>query len=352
MSVEPDLAPDEPMRLQALRALNLVDTPLDERFERLTRLAKRLLDVDIVAVSLVEADRQYFKSIQGSNRCQTSRGVSFCGHAILEDEIFIVEDARADERFKDNPLVTGPPHVVFYAGVQLRSPDGFKVGMLCVNHSDTYNFTETDKNQLRDIAALVELEMQAATANAVQAALVEEVSAEQRRALIDQLTRVWNRKGILDLAEETLRQARLAGDDCGLMMLDLDKFKHINDTYGHNAGDEVLRTAAKRMLSSLRETDMVGRLGGDEFLCVLSPCDSESVAKALAERLGKAIAAEPVRTPDAHIPVSASIGVTLLPAGWGGGIEDAMEEADKAMYASKSDGRNCVSVSTSEQKAA
>jgi len=352
VNVEPELAPDEPMRLQALRALNLVDTPLDERFERLTRLAQRLLDVDIVAVSLVEADRQYFKSIQGSNTCQTSRGVSFCGHAILEDEIFIVEDARLDDRFKDNPLVKGPPHVVFYAGVQLRSPDGFKVGMLCVNHSDTYDFTETDRNQLRDIGALVELEMQAATANAVQAALVEEVSAEQRRSLIDPLTRVWNRKGILDLAEEAKRRAAETGDNCSLMVLDLNKFKHINDTYGHNAGDEVLRTVAKRMLSALRETDMVGRLGGDEFLCVLSSCESEAVAHALGERLSRKLASEPVRTPEAHLPVSASIGVTFLPAGWEGSLEDALDDADKAMYVCKKAGRKCVCASETNQKAA
>ena len=107
--IEPPLSPDEPFRLNSLRQLDLLDTPLEERFERITRLGRRLFQTPICAVSLIDADRQWFKSIQGLDAAQTSRDVSFCGHTILQHEILLVQDARLDPRFAKNPLVTGAP---------------------------------------------------------------------------------------------------------------------------------------------------------------------------------------------------------------------------------------------------
>ena len=338
----PDITPDEAMRLQALRNLRLVDTPLDERFERLTRLAKRVLDVDIVAVSLVEADRQFFKSIQGFNACETSREISFCGHAINEQDLFLIEDARKDERFADNPLVTGPPKIVFYAGVPLHSPDGFKVGTLCALHTSPKKFTETDKDQLRDIAALVELELQVAASSAVQAALVEHVSAEERRARIDPLTRLWNRHGLTEIVSDTLRHVAANRRCCALLMIDLNGFKAINDTHGHQAGDEALRITAKRLLATIRDTDIVGRLSGDEFVAVLTPCADEDAARTLAQRMANSLSSEPARIAGAAIPLRASIGAVLIPQGWAGTIDQALEHADRAMYECKRSDRNAV----------
>ena len=112
----PPLPADEPQRLAALRALDLLDTPQDERYDRLTGLARYAFDVPIALLSLVDADRQWFKSRQGLDSCETPRSVSFCGHAVLADKMFIVEDAQAGPRFADTPLVLGPSHVRFHAG--------------------------------------------------------------------------------------------------------------------------------------------------------------------------------------------------------------------------------------------
>src|SRR5262245_38724444 len=101
--IAPPLSPDEPLRLKSLRATKQLDTPLEERFERITRLARRLLQAPIAAISLVDADRQWFKSIQGGAICETDRTISFCGHTILQDEVMVIPDAREDERFSDNP---------------------------------------------------------------------------------------------------------------------------------------------------------------------------------------------------------------------------------------------------------
>ncbi|HAV63057.1 MAG TPA: GGDEF domain-containing protein, partial [Verrucomicrobiales bacterium] len=124
----PAIPANEPERLAALRALGILDTPKEERFDRLCRLAARVFDVPIAIVSLVDSNRQWFKSCIGLEATQTGRDVSFCGHAILERETLVIPDARKDARFHDNPLVTGAPHIRFYAGRIVRGPGRHNLG--------------------------------------------------------------------------------------------------------------------------------------------------------------------------------------------------------------------------------
>ena len=126
------LPADEHERLQALRELRVLDTPPEERFDRVTRIAARLLDVPIAAVSLVDENRQWLKSSIGFNTREQPRSASFCAHALLEDETLVIEDARSDPRVADNPYVVAEPFVRFYAGRLLRAPSGHKLGTLCV----------------------------------------------------------------------------------------------------------------------------------------------------------------------------------------------------------------------------
>ena len=126
--LEAPILPDEALRLETLRRLSLLDSEAEERFDRLTRMARRVFNVPIALVSLVDEDRQWFKSCAGMELSETPRDISFCGHAILGDGAFVIPDTLQDERFCDNPLVTGPPHVRFYAGCPLRGPGGRKLG--------------------------------------------------------------------------------------------------------------------------------------------------------------------------------------------------------------------------------
>ena len=151
--------PDESGRLRELWDMQLLDTPPEERFDRLTRLAQRLFDVRTTLVSLVDHDRQWFKSRQGLDALQTPRSISFCGHAILADGPFVIQDARLDPRFADNPLVTGPLAIRFYAGMPLQGPRGHKVGTLCLIDPRPREFGADDVAALRDLAALVMLEL-------------------------------------------------------------------------------------------------------------------------------------------------------------------------------------------------
>jgi PAS domain S-box-containing protein len=155
----PAIPEHEIERLQALRAFALLDTPPEERFDRLTRLAKRIFRTRIALVSLVDADRQWFKSRQGLGACETSRTLSFCGHAILGPEILEIPDASLDPRFCDNPLVTGEPRIRFYAGAPVRSADGYPLGTLCIIDDRPRTLTEDERLSLRELADCVEDEL-------------------------------------------------------------------------------------------------------------------------------------------------------------------------------------------------
>ena len=166
----PAQPPDEARRIQALRSLALLDTAAEERFDRITRTATRLFGVPIALVTLVDECRQWFKSKQGLEVDETSRDISFCGHAILGTEALVVPDAMEDARFCDNPLVTGPPHIRFYAGFPLVGPDDQKLGTLCLISPEPRSFNEADQQQLRDLAAWAEREVnQIPIANALEA---------------------------------------------------------------------------------------------------------------------------------------------------------------------------------------
>ncbi|GAA2983329.1 GAF domain-containing protein [Actinokineospora diospyrosa] len=148
----------EIQRLAAVKALRLLDTPREERFDRITRLTQRLLDVPIALVSLVDVDRQWFKSCVGLDAEQTHRSVSFCSHAIAEPTLMEIPDATADPRFADNPHVVGDPHIRFYAGQPIAGPSGHLVGTLCVVDMVVRHLDDAERELLRDLAAWVELE--------------------------------------------------------------------------------------------------------------------------------------------------------------------------------------------------
>jgi GAF domain-containing protein len=152
------LPPNETERIAALHALNILDTPPEERFDRLTRITRRAFHVPIALVSMVDTSRQWFKSSGGLSFCETSRDISFCAYAILDEDILHVENATKDERFSDNPAVKGEPKIRFYAGCPLRV-NSFKMGTLCIVDRKPRLFTEEDRQLLRDLAAIVEQEL-------------------------------------------------------------------------------------------------------------------------------------------------------------------------------------------------
>ena len=260
----PDFPQDEETRLNTLKSLDVLDTEPEERFDRLTRMSKRLFGVPIALVSLVDENRQWFKSCVGLDVSETPRDISFCGHAILGSDIFVIPDAAKDERFADNPLVVNEPKIRFYAGCPLRSHNGSKLGTLCIIDREPRNLTEEDLETLRDLASMVEREL-----------------AAVQLATLDDLTRISNRRGFLSLGQHTLNLSTRQDVPASLAFIDLNNFKPINDDYGHAEGDKALIAFTEQMKSSFRETDLFARLGGDEFVVLFSNSSRESATDAM-----------------------------------------------------------------------
>lgn len=155
----PEIPACEPGRIKALNKLCILDTPPEERFDRLTRVAKRYFQVPIALISLVDSDRQWFKSRQGLDASETPRDISFCGHAILDDKVLYIPNALEDDRFADNPLVTGPPDIRFYAGAPLHASTGERIGTLCIIDDKPRELTSEQFEVLRDLADAIETEL-------------------------------------------------------------------------------------------------------------------------------------------------------------------------------------------------
>jgi diguanylate cyclase (GGDEF)-like protein len=244
---------NEPQRLRELRSLEILDTDAEERFDRITRLARRLFDVPIALVTVVDEDRQWFKSAQGMDERETARDDSFCAYAILQNDVMLVTDATTDPRFADNRFVTADPGVRFYAGCPILGPGGTKVGTLCVIDHETRDFGTTEIESLRDLAAIVEREILSA-----------------RLAIADDLTGLSNRRGFLVLGERLVSVCERHRVPLTIAYFDLDGFKGVNDLFGHDEGDRALRNFARLLEHEVRESDLVARLGGDEFVALLT----------------------------------------------------------------------------------
>lgn len=228
-------------RLVALYNLDILDTAPSEQFDRLIRLACRLFDVPIALVSFIEDDRQWFKAKQGICFSETPRIVSFCDWTVRTGDVLVVEDASVDERFRDNPLVTGDLHIRFYAGAPLHF-EGERIGSVCVIDTSPRSLSRDQLATLSDLASIAEdllvLHKSGKEIAKTNEALTSVNTLLSRLAITDELTGLMNRRAFED--ELRHRIARADSDPFALHYIDLDHFKALNDFAGHAAGDEAL----------------------------------------------------------------------------------------------------------------
>lgn len=456
-------ADQDASRLRALAALGLIDSPREREFDALAALVAQLLDCPIGLVSLIDRDRQWIKAASGTDLVETARKDAFCNHTIACEGTFVVDDATADARFCDNPLVTAGPEIRAYAGVPIssRDPQGGRVavGAVCAIDTVPRVFTPEQRTLLAHFATLAEalfdaraLQAQAeaqsqalrrsdrlsrqaeriaemgtwrldlgddsilwsegvyrihevepgsqpplqaaldfypeharATVAGALAATIETGAAfdievdlitaqgRQRRvrsmgelelhggqptavigvcqdvterhrieeslrrsASIDELTRIANRAAFNSALEQAVEAARGGDPRLGLILIDGDHFKSINDSYGHLAGDDVLRAFGRRLQRIDPANSFAARLGGDEFgLIVKGPAAAE--IGALVERLIVDLAS-PVHAAADVIPVSATIGYACLRKE-DASVRDFIHRADIALYEAKRAGR-------------
>jgi diguanylate cyclase (GGDEF)-like protein/PAS domain S-box-containing protein len=450
------IADNEADRLKALRDLHIMATEPEPEFDAICRTATALFGMPISYVSLIEENHQWFKAKCGLDQDGTEREGAFCNYAILSDAVFVVEDAREDERFRDAPLVSQSPWVRFYAGAPLYAENGLRVGILCVLDVVPRQFTDEDCARLRDLASVVsaQLTLQRAKSQlrereahyrlladntsdmvvwatldtvrryvspAVRTLLgyepeeligtkpldqvhpddleafrkllrdigegrLERVVARQRYRRKDgswvwveaifnvtfdadgirrtgyvaavrditerkeaehRIAHMARHDALTDLANRTLFHERLAQEIAmtrrrargfAVLCLDLDRFKAVNDTLGHQAGDALLRTVAERLRSVVRSEDTVARIGGDEFMIIQTGPVVASSVRTLARRIIETIS-NPIDVDGDAIAVGVSLGIAIAPQDGLDG-DKLCRNADIALFEAKNAGRN------------
>lgn len=268
---KPKIPENEDIRLRSLKSLNILDTPPEERFDRLVSMACRMFKVPSAFISLIDADRQWFKASIGIDFDEIAREDSICAHAILDDDTLILHDAAADHRFADGPMVMGDINARFYASCPLALENGCRVGTLCIVDDHSRIPDDEDLKLLRDLATIVEREF-----------------AIMRSAMTDELTGIYNHRGFTMAALHGLNLCVRQDLPAMLAYLDLSDFKSFNEDHGHKEGDRVLTDFASHLRDECRPSDIFARVGSDEFVALFINTPSEA-AEGIMRRFRQAL---------------------------------------------------------------
>jgi diguanylate cyclase (GGDEF)-like protein len=313
----------EAARLAALRRYCLLDTGHEPRFDDLARLAANVCATPVSLVSLVDSNRLFFKAAHGLDVREMADPESFCSHAIRQREIFEIPDTLEHPVFVRHPLVVSSPHVRFYAGAPLFTEDGFGLGTLCAIDFKPRMLSAEQRDLLRLLARQVMVQF--------------ELGLQTMR---DSLTGLYNRRPLEESLHREIARATRRSDPIGVMAIDIDHFKSINDSLGHETGDAVLRAVGAELLECVREDDIACRAGGEEFVVIL-PGIGKSGLLQRAEVVRQAIKRTPITAGPETVRLTVSIGLSVFPD-HGATEGDLLRAADVALYQAKAAGRNRV----------
>ncbi|MDO9358954.1 MAG: GAF domain-containing protein [Polaromonas sp.] len=274
---------NDSLRLDALRAAYCAYAPREERFDRITRTAKRLLEVPISLISIVEQDEQWFRSVQGLDVDHTARDISFCGHAIALNRPLCIADAREDPHFFDNPLVTGAPGIRAYLGWPLEIAPGLAVGSLCVIDTMPRTFGVDDLDAMQDLASMAQSELRIKAMSDLQAKLMMRLSTLQRKGALDPLTGCWNIRGFRELLAMAVEDARRDNTTLAICSLRVDNLDDVAAAANYANRDALTQMLAQVLRQRLPEGGAMARLGPASF-CALVPA---STALALEDGLAR-----------------------------------------------------------------
>ena len=337
-----DIASTATLKLASLHSLDPFYTPLEERFERITRLALRALDMPVAGITFVKDERQWFKSVTGWQVTELPMSNSLCGEVVKNGRQIIVEDTLNDLYLMNNPFVCDAPKFRFYAGYAIKDAVGDTIGSLCVMDFKPRKTDPQFSTVLTDLGQMAQRELFAAELTDAQSVLIKKLGESRRQAMFDSLTRLWNRRGGTDLLNAAMQEVAKSDHTLGLCLADVDDFKKVNDRFGHPVGDQVLRKLASTIVAAVRPEDVVCRYGGEEFMVIVRDVD-ESACLTIANRICSNVRDLPIQTRETNVSMTISIGIAMRNQGDDVSAAQLIEKADKALYLSKEKGRNRVS---------
>ena len=334
----------ETQRLSDLYAYGILDTGRDEAFDLLTAAASEICDAPYAYVSLVDHERVWIKSYHGLPLESAARCDSYCSLAVLQGGM-VIPDLLEHPQTAHMTHTADAPFFRMYAGAVLKSSRGSHLGTLCVLDTEPHTLNQRQQYLLEGLAkqvmALIELRLH-------KRKLEQAMQELQLQAQTDPLTGLSNRRHFQKRMHEAFARLSRGGSHFSAVLLDLDHFKKINDTYGHESGDSVLVSVARILRENTRAVDTVARVGGEEFCVLLDHADTQHAVAWATATLQK-IAAITFVTDAALIKVTASLGIAstsqvrhhtrerVL-------ADELLQQADRAMYRAKQEGRNRVHV--------
>jgi len=344
---------NELTRLKALMDYQILDTLPEDSYDDITLLASKICGTSMAALSLIDSSRQWFKSTVGISVPETSREHAFCSHAILKPEVMIVNDAKKDRRFADNPLVKGDPWIRFYAGAPLVTPNGEALGTLCVIDKDQRTLSDSQIEALRALSrqVMAQLELRKhinlqkrnqRTLKEYQAELERLNARLQKQSLTDDVTGFGNTRFLHQYLDQWLGSPTDPAKQLTLVFFDLDNFKAVVDKHGHLPGSMVLKEVAGVVHEILEANDYVVRYGGDEFIVILPDQGGDPVLSKV-NSIKEAIKANFfLKTENASIRLTASFGMATYPDD-ARNKEKLLTAADHCLFKSKKEGKDRIS---------
>ncbi len=325
-------------RSDAIARYNILDSEPESHFDNIAKLAARIVGTQTAAISFIDDTRQWFKARSGLETRETPISLSFCSHTIEADALLVINDATKDPRFAKNPLVTGPPNIRFYAGMRIRASDGTPIAALCViDPVARQGLTPIEETTLRTLASQVEalLELRRLLIEREAQVAAQSLLSEKLRYVAehDELTGLPRRDLFNKQLIEAMRHAKQTGERIALLFVDVDHFKLINDSLGHDAGDALLCGFAQKLRIILRDTDSAARLGGDEFGVILGGIGRQQQIAELVTSLNQRLQ-EPIPHRGRMINCKASIGLAVYPD-HAADAEGLMKCADLALAEAK-----------------
>jgi diguanylate cyclase (GGDEF)-like protein len=331
----------ETLRLVSVQKGDLLNTPLESRFNRIARVARRALDVRAATVSFLDEEREWIKAADGWDLRELALAKSLVALLLSEEHPVVINDTLKDERCKEHRLVTKAPKFRFCAVYPLRDRLEHVIGAVAAYDTEPHQVAADFGEILSDVGQLAQRELLYVEAGTAQEQLLTKLSSARRQAMLDELTRVWNRRGGLQLLQTAIADGARLKQGLGVCIADLDKFKDVNDTHGHSVGDIILKKVAAAMVDVVRPTDSVCRFGGEEFLIIV-PGVNVTQLKELMERVRQRVAGQAVRVREGVVRMTLSLGGYVQPSHLPSTPESVLKHADDALYKAKAGGRNVV----------